>query len=143
MKIPKKIYVSILVAILIIFGFWTFYLQNSLEKIEVKEEFGIKKTEDFKPTPSSVSILVLEKNIKLEFIPGQTLYEILKRGQELGLISFSGKNYPSLGFLVNDIGNMKQENGKYLIYYINNKEASVGVSSYIPNDGDIIRWELK
>jgi len=30
-----------------------------------------------------------------------------------------------------------------LLYYINGKEASVGVSTYKPKNGDIIEWKLK
>jgi hypothetical protein len=29
------------------------------------------------------------------------------------------------------------------MYYINGKEAEIGISSYIPKNGDMIEWKLK
>lgn len=93
-------------------------------------------TEKISLTAGSV---VLDLNI----IQGETLYDILLAKENENLIEFKAKEYPGIGFFVTDIGSLHQNNGKYLMYYINNKEASFGVSSYIPKDGDVIRWELK
>jgi len=76
-------------------------------------------------------------------ITGGSLLSILADAQKRGEIVFSGKEYSGLGFFVTEIGSLKQQDGKYLMYSINGKEASVGVSLYIPKNGDVIVWELK
>ena len=84
-----------------------------------------------------------DKIIPLFIRAGTSLYDALSSAGDNGQVVFSGKSYPMLGFFVNDIGSLHNGNGKYLFYYINGKEASVGVSSYIPKDGDVVEWKLK
>jgi hypothetical protein len=55
--------------------------------------------------------------------------------------SFHVKEYPGLGKFVDEVNNVKGKPGKYWIYYINNKEASVGVSNYILAKGDKVSWK--
>lgn len=76
-------------------------------------------------------------------VTGGSLLSILTDAKNHGEIAFSGKEYAGLGFFVTEIGTLKQEDGKYLMYSINGKEASVGVSLYIPKAGDAVVWELK
>jgi len=79
----------------------------------------------------------------VEFTSNTILYDALVREKNEGRINFSGKNYPGLGFFVTDIGSLHAGMGKNLIYYINGKEATVGVSSYTLKDGDVIEWKLE
>ena len=79
----------------------------------------------------------------VKFAPNTLLYDALVQEEKEGRIDFSGKMYPNLGFFVTDIGTLHSGNGKNLIYYINGKEAAVGVSSYKLKDGDIIEWKLE
>lgn len=74
---------------------------------------------------------------------GTTLYDALKQAEVVGKISLGVKEYPGLGFYVTDIGSLHEVSGKHLIYYINGKEATVGVSLYVPKNGDIINWRLE
>ena len=74
---------------------------------------------------------------------GSSLYDALVLAQQNKQIIFSGTSYPSLGFFVTDIGVLHSGNGKNLLYYINGKEAQVGISSYQPKDGDTISWKLE
>jgi hypothetical protein len=45
-----------------------------------------------------------------------------------------------LGNFIDEINGIKGTKGRYWIYYINNKKASVGVSKYFVKNGDIIKW---
>jgi hypothetical protein len=76
-------------------------------------------------------------------ITGESLLSALTDAQKRGETAFFGKEYSGLGFFVTEIGSLKQQDGKYLMYSINGKEASVGVSLYVPKNGDVIVWELK
>lgn len=49
----------------------------------------------------------------------------------------------SFGKLVTSIDGKMQGNNKYWLYSINNKEATIGASSYICQDQETIKWELK
>lgn len=90
-----------------------------------------------------VSVRAGSQKIHLLPVSGSSLYEVLLAAQKSGLIEFSGENYLGLGFFVTKIGSLQSGGGKYLFYYINGKEASVGVSSYILRDGDFVEWKLK
>jgi hypothetical protein len=76
-------------------------------------------------------------------VTGGSLLSILTDVQKRGEITFSGKEYTGLGFFVTELGSLKEGDGKHLMYSINGKEASVGVSNYIPKTGDTVLWELK
>lgn len=90
----------------------------------------------------SVALTAGDTNVELSPTAGMTLYDALVEAKENGALSFSGKEYSGLGFFVSDIGTLHQTAGTNMIYYINSKEASVGVSAYILKDGDVIEWKL-
>jgi hypothetical protein len=92
---------------------------------------------------SEIALMAGELTLDLKFTPGQTLYEILIDDKNSELISINGKEHSGLGYFVTDIGTLHEGDGKYLMYYINDKEASFGISSYVPKNGDIIKWQLK
>ena len=91
----------------------------------------------------SFTLVAGNTSIKLDAENGSTLYENLNIVKVSSEIKLAGKNYPHLGFFVTSIGTLHSSDGKYLIYFINGKEASVGVSSYILKNGDMIEWKLK
>lgn len=76
-------------------------------------------------------------------VSGGSLLSILTAAKERGEIILSGKEYFGLGFFVTELGSLKEGDSKHLMYYINGKEASVGVSTYVPKAGDLVVWELK
>lgn len=91
----------------------------------------------------SISLKVLDKKYELEINEGSNVFEAMKKLQDEkeNEFSFNYKEYPSLGVFVYEINGMKGEAGAYWIYYVNEKEASVGVSSYILKEGDSILWK--
>lgn len=91
----------------------------------------------------SITLTAGTATISLPLSSGTSLVDVLRSASAQGLISFAGKQYPGLGFFVTDIGSLHQGEGKYLVYSINGTEASVGVSSSIPKNGDAVVWELK
>ncbi|PIR68302.1 hypothetical protein COU49_01925 [Candidatus Nomurabacteria bacterium CG10_big_fil_rev_8_21_14_0_10_35_16] len=93
----------------------------------------------------TISIILTfgDKTLNLSFNQGMSLYEIFTQAQEKGEIDFSGRKYPGLGFFVTEIGHLRHGVNDNLMYFVNGEEAEVGVSSYVPEDGDIINWQLK
>ncbi len=95
-------------------------------------------------TQTVLSTIIVDKEIlHLTSIQGESLYSILLKEKENNNFSFSGKEYPGMGFFTTDIGILHSTKDHYLMYYINGKEAEVGISSYVPKNGDIIEWKLK
>jgi hypothetical protein len=92
----------------------------------------------------NVFLNVLEKEYQIQTKENSSVFEVMKVLQEREAdFSFSYKEYSGLGVFVDEINGLKGKNGKYWLYYINNEEASVGVSSYFLKEGDIISWRLK
>lgn len=94
---------------------------------------------------NSVQATVLAGNttISLAIPENTTFYNALIQAKSEGKIDFEGKNYPGIGFFVTDIGTLHSGDGLDLLYYVNGKEATVGVSSYILKNGDVIEWKLE
>ena len=92
-----------------------------------------------------VSLEVLDKKYKTNIEENSTVFEVMKKIEEENtednLFNFKYIEYASLGSFITEINGIKGTPGKYWIYYINSKEASVGVSKYILKSGDIISWK--
>ena len=90
-----------------------------------------------------VSLIVFDKNYELEIKENSSVFEVMKKLQDLkeNEFSFKYKEYPGMGVFVYEINGMKGKRGAYWIYYVNDKEASVGVSSYTLSEGDSILWK--
>lgn len=126
--------------LVLFFVFFSAQKNISVPKPNFKDsEFSAESAKNTK----SITVIVGDKILHLTSHPDNSLYDILLSAKNSGQIQFSGHTYPKLGFFVTDIGSLHNGNGEYLFYYINNKEAQVGVSSYIPKDGDVISWKLK
>lgn len=96
-------------------------------------------------TPANVDItpeatVLQTSNVeKIEFNceSGKSVFETL---QDSHNIKFTESD---LGNLVTSIDEVEQSDGKYWLYSINDKEATVGASTYICQDAEKITWELK
>ena len=91
----------------------------------------------------NVNFKISTENFSLSVPENSSVLEALVLAQQEKLTTFSGKEYPALGFFVSDSGSLHSGDSNYLIYYINEQEASVGVSSYELKDGDTIEWKLE
>lgn len=108
----------------------------------IQKEVELKPVTKNQTPASSVTVVILGKGIGIPLLENVPFYDTLISAQKEGLITFTGKEYSGLGFFVSDIGDLHMTPGKNLLYYINGKEASVGVSTYIPKDGDVVEWRL-
>ena len=131
------------IAILVLL--FVFYITQKISPVsELSLEITEISTQSISPKNTiSITVIAGNKTLHLEPQIDMSLYDVLVLAKDAGQIIFSGKNYSGLGFFVTDIGSLHSGNGKNLFYYVNNKEASVGVSSYLLKDGNIIEWKLK
>lgn len=143
----------ILFTVLVVICFASFFVSNEISDIDYTQDNLITEKQiesipnrtikrDIQELPS-ITIKAGETIANITIIPGQNLYEILQNKTNNNLIPFKGKDYSGLGFFVTEIGTLRSSKGKYLFYNINGVEATQGISSYIPKEGDVIDWELR
>lgn len=115
--------------------------------ININNEFVANKKNS--PTKQSqtntVSLTVLGKTYTTQIKNGDSVYSVMNdlQNNKKYDFNFQSKNYPSLGAFVTKINGVEGSSGAYWIYYVDNKEASIGVSKYILKSGDIITWKQK
>lgn len=164
----KKI-IGVLVLCLICIGF-IFAIPTKIDTVQTTQNIEKNSTEnvvsvtgsvnDVVQTPiksqasivssSSAEVIKPSVTLKLDGYVGvveieekTTVLEVMQKAAQDKQIIFDGKEYSGLGFFVTRVGSLVNGDGKNLMYYVNDKEASVGVSSYVLSDGDIIEWKLK
>jgi len=59
------------------------------------------------------------------------------------LFRFKATLYSELGYYIEEINGIKNDNGKYWTLYVNDSYSNVGVSRYILKPEDQIEWKLK
>lgn len=159
MKNKKNIYLIVLILIVLLIGglFYSYLIKNKIleSKIESNLTIQIKKQIDSNPTAlkkvkteeknTEVSLIVLAKTYKVKINDKSSVYDAMNEIQNIKENNFSFKavNYSGLGYFINEINNQEGTPGKYWTYYINDKEASVSVSKYVLENGDIISWKQK
>ena len=140
MKNKKNIIVIVLIFISMVIGFCVFTnIHKNNSRVEVRHSTSGINTEN------NVTLNANNITYRVRFSGDQTVYDIMNilASEKTKNFSFKAKEYPRLGYFVEEINSVKGGQGKYWIYTVNDEEASVGISQYILHSGDIINWELK
>ncbi|MEI8338173.1 MAG: DUF4430 domain-containing protein [bacterium] len=154
MKNKKKLFgiLNLLAGIILIcFGFFAVKpkviapvinlpLQNVTEAVSTTSSTIEKKPQISNSSQSSINFLINGKSQILNFTQGDTLEKVIKDAVSKNLIDVKGTNFSGLGFFVDSINGTKQGNGYSWIYYINEKKATVGASTYKLQNNDSINW---
>lgn len=69
-----------------------------------------------------------------------TVYEAMTSFASSSTFSFTGKVHPELGFFIEEIGGVKNDNGTYWTLYINDMYSEKGASNTIVGPGDKVQW---
>ena len=136
----KIILIFCFVILLLSLIFFGINKSSSISKSNIK---NIESPSESGKNTGVITIVAGEKTWHVTANIGSSLYDTLLSARENKQIAFTGKNYPGLGFFVTDIDSLHDGNGGNLIYYVNGKEATVGVSAYIINNNDVILWKLE
>ncbi len=82
---------------------------------------------------------------KLEtvIVKGESVYDFMLELQKEGKINFKDKTYSGMGKLIEEINGIKNSGDKNWIYYVNGKKATVGVSNYKINEGNMVSWKYE
>ncbi|MEK7156444.1 MAG: DUF4430 domain-containing protein [Patescibacteria group bacterium] len=74
---------------------------------------------------------------------GSTVIDAMKILASTTGFSFSGKDYPSLGFFVDSINGKTAESGYSWILYVNGKLSGTGASQTTLSAGDTVEWRYE
>lgn len=74
---------------------------------------------------------------------GETVIEMMRALSAAGTLTFTGRNYPSLGFFVDSINGRQNADGRYWFLYVNGLSASAGASAVVVNAGDTVEWKYE
>ena len=153
-KNQKKVFLVSLILILILIGVFCFLNKSKVEpQIESKtlSQSVLQKENLSNPTlnkeentnNTEVTLNVLDKTYKINIKSEGTVYDAMNsiKNVKENNFSFIAKEYPGLGIFIDEISGVRGTPDKYWIYYVNSKEASIGVSNYVLKSGDIINWK--
>jgi 2-keto-4-pentenoate hydratase/2-oxohepta-3-ene-1,7-dioic acid hydratase in catechol pathway len=105
--------------------------------INIKEVVEISDTNKV-----DIRIIVDGKNYDAHVTEGQSVYQAMIALSSVDKeFVFTAKDYSGMGMFIDSINGVYGSAGKYWIYYINDKKASIGVSKNFLKSGDVIRWE--
>ena len=76
--------------------------------------------------------------------PGSlTVYDFMENLRGEGKINFTEKNYAGIGKFIEEINGVKGNSDHSWIYYVNGRQAQVGVSNYKLKPGDVVSWKYE
>lgn len=93
----------------------------------------------------AATLAVGERTYQVSVPEGSSVYDLMMRAQATSDFQFRGKEFPGLGFFIQNINGLEQSprTGKYWVYYINDIKAEVGISVYTVKAYDIISWKYE
>ncbi|MDO8509688.1 MAG: DUF4430 domain-containing protein [bacterium] len=91
------------------------------------------------------TLQVLDTAINSETKSGTNVIDAMKKMQADNQITFSGREFPNLGFFISTINGQSEDRtqGLYWFLYVNDKSGNIGASQYIIKPNDKIEWRLK
>lgn len=89
-------------------------------------------------------VLLVEDERREASIPrGSTVLGLMRALEREGRLSFTGREYLGLGFMVESIDGKRAADDWYWILYINGATSTRGVSQVVLNAGDVAVWRYE
>jgi len=144
LKSKNQKIISVVVLILLILAGIFFFFAHKTSK-ETQVNLPITKVEDTTKTQPVVNTTLEINGVSYagEITEKTSVYDFMNSMRQEGKINFVEKNYIGMGEFITEINGIKNNNEKSWIYYVNGKEASVGVSNYKTNPGDVVSWKYE
>jgi len=136
----KNYFISaIVIIILIVSGGVYYFLLNNKTTPTVNQQTD--KTEQNIGATMEVGEKIETKILK----NGTTAFQFMQMLKEESKLSFSGTDYPDMGFFVEEINGIKNDSKQnyYWMYYINDQPAVEGISAYVLKNNDRITWKYE
>jgi hypothetical protein len=94
------------------------------------------------PAPD-ITISVASTSYPVFVPPGATVLDAMNAAASSTSLTFTGRDYPSLGFFVDSIDSKEGGNGYAWIFYVNGKQSQTGISSTLLHSGDSVEWRYE
>ncbi len=91
----------------------------------------------------AATLVVPGRTIDLRVPDGANVLELMTLAKERGAVDFESESYLGLGSLIVAIDGKRNDEGgndMYWILSVNGKKATVGVSSLLVSNGDVVSW---
>ena len=92
---------------------------------------------------TQATLKVDDKTYLLNITQNETAISAMRALASADTFTFTGREYPGLGFFVDSINEKKSGGGNYWVFYVNGVSASMGVSATLLQAGDIIEWKYE
>lgn len=76
-------------------------------------------------------------------LTGGSVLDAMRALMETNALTFSGEEFPGLGYFVNEIGGLKNADGYYWTLFIDGKPSELGASSARPGPGARVEWRYQ
>ncbi len=93
-------------------------------------------------TSATATLSVEGKTYRAPIQTGETVLELMRNLAPQGF-TFTGREYPSLGFFIDSINGKKSSGGMYWFLYVNSTSSKTGASQTKLHAGDSIEWRFK
>ena len=94
--------------------------------------------------PEKIATLEIEnKRYTSEIDKETSVYDFMTKLQNEGRVNFKDKNYIGMGKLIEELNGIRGDGDRFWIYYVNGKQAKIGVSNYKINPGDVVSWKYE
>lgn len=100
-------------------------------------------TPEVKPQEIEIALSVEDKRYTVPIQKGSTVLDVMSALRSTAQFSFSGREFPSLGFFVEEINGKKNTDGYYWILYVNGKPSNTGVSQTFLSENDSVEWKYE
>lgn len=95
------------------------------------------------PTTAQATFKVGSSTHPFNVRSGETVIDAMRALSSEGAFTFTGREYPSLGFFVDSINGRANADGRYWFLYVNGVSAASGASAVTVQPGDIIEWKYE
>ena len=95
------------------------------------------------PQGTSTTLEIETKQFNSKLASATTVYNFMQRLKDEGQIVFTEKTFAGMGKLIDGLNGIKNNGDKNWIYYVNGIKATVGVSNYQINPGDVVSWKFE
>lgn len=131
--------------ILIIFLVLICLVLIQIYKTPILEENSYNESENLlveKTITKTATLLINDKKYESVIENKTNIYHFMNQLRNEEKIDFKEKTYSGMGKFINEINGIKNKD-KNWIYYVNGKKATIGISNYKINPGDVVSWKYE
>ncbi|MBI4088060.1 DUF4430 domain-containing protein [Candidatus Kaiserbacteria bacterium] len=92
---------------------------------------------------SDTTIVVGEHSYTVPIASDTSVLNAMNAAMATGMLTFTGREYPGLGFFIESLNGKKNADGFYWFLYVNGVSSDTGASQTLLHPGDTVEWRYK